>query len=596
MSEAEQGAAGEAGGPAPLSPFPWRPPRRWLEAGLLVGILAGLLALKIRYAATEVALGIDGSYYYDIAAHVRDGDGLVTDVSLFNAGYAYFPHPTAVYPLWPLVLGYAARIVPLEQAAIWLPTIFYFGAIALAYRLARRVAPDPLFPETWPVVHAGHVAAAVLGLTNVMFQHTTKPYTEGLAYFLLLLALCRAERFFRAPAAWRGLELGGWLGLVVLTRSQLVLGVMAVAGALVWALLRLGWRRWLGPTAAFIAGLAAVLGAQLVHLSGFVEAPRWVHLLRFDLAHDPVALPPLAVMVQTEGALAWLADRGRGVLVAFGNGDMSYFHSFGLWSAALPLALPFLILDGIEAARRRRLGLWRWLHGPENLFKLAFALLAIGGLVSLHTIHKAMFTPWNFGMRHALTAGFAIFAAIVYLARRPALGRVLAIFLVAASSYTAFWRLNSGLAAKRPRPAIEESVAWTAAHNHAIVAWLTARAAAEPGLVVVVPDREAQKLARYTDGVGYHWIYRTTTWEELEFLFNERGARLLLLRADKAKRMKIGGDLGRFGEMFTREAEGLSGFVVFRRRLPGEPPAQWPEEPPTAAAMMQGGEPASEGE
>jgi hypothetical protein len=112
-------------------------------------------------------------------------------------------------------------------------------------------------------------------------------------------------------------------------------------------------------------------------------------------------------------------------------------------------------------------------------------------------------------------------------------------------------------------------VAWTAAHNQAIVAWLTARAVAEPGLVVVVPDREAQKLARYTDGVGYHWIYRTTTWEELEFLFNERGARLLLLRADKAKRMKIGGDLGRFGEMFTREAEGLSGFVVFRRRLPG---------------------------
>lgn len=570
------------GDEALLSPFPWRPSRRLLERAVLAALLVGLFALKLRYAATEPAYGADGSYYYDIAAHVRDGDGLVTDVSLFNAGFSYFPHPTAVYPLWPLVLGLCGRVVPLELAAMWLPTLFYFGAIVLAYRLARRVAPGPLFPETWPVLHAGHVAAAVLALTGSMFFHTSTPFTEGLAYFLLLLALTRAERLFRGPSAWRGLELGVWLGLVVLTRSQLVLGPMAVAGALGWAVLRLGWRRWLAPAAAFAVGLAAVLGVQLAYLASFADAPRLIYLLRFDLVREPSELAPLEVMVRAPTVFAWLADRLRGVPIALGNGKMSYFSCFGLWSTALVVTTPFLVLDAWRAVQRRRLGLWAWLHDPGNLFKLAYGLLAIGGVLSLHTIHKALFTPWNFGTRHALTAGFAIVAAILYLARRPVLGRVLALFLVAASAYFGFWRIGNGLDARRDPDS--ERLEWTVAHNQAIVEWLRLRAEAEPGLVVVAPDIEVQKLARFTDHVGYHWLFRTTTWDEIDFLFAERGARYLLLRDDKAAGLGLARDKARFSRTFAPEAAGLSGFSVFRKRQAGEPLGVWP----TTCPKVQG--------
>lgn len=571
-----------------FSPFPWRPSRRLVERLLLAAMLAGLFALKLVHAAAEPPYGPDASYYHDIAAHVRDGDGLVTDVSLFNAGYTHFPHPTAVYPLWPLVLGLTARVVPLDLAAVWLPTLFYFAAIVLAYRLAHRVAPGPLFPETWPALHAGHVAAAVLGLTTTMFFHTSKPFTEGLAYFLLLLALTRAERLFRDPRAWRGLEVGAWLGLVVLTRSQLVLGALAVGGALAWAVLRLGWRRWLGPAAACAAGLAAVLGAQLVHLAGFADAPRLVYLLRFDLVRDPSPLAPLEIMVRPPGALAWLADRAKGIPLAFGGGKYSYFNCFGPWSAAMLLSTPFLALDAWRAVRRRRLGLWAWLHDPANLFKLAYALLAIGGVLSLHTIHKALFTPWNFGSRHGLTAGFAIVAALLYLARRPALGRVLALFLVAASAYFGFWRISTRLDT-RDTPG-NDHVQWTAAYNQPIVDWLHARAAAEPGLVVVAPDIELQKLARFTDGVGYHWLFRTTTWDELDFFFRDRGARYLLLRVDKAKGLGLARDRRRFARSFTPVAADLSGFAVFRPREAGDPPAAWPE-PPDPKTCGQGPRP-----
>ncbi len=557
----------------PLSPFPWQPPIRWLERGLLVGLVLGLLALKWSYFVAGPTYGPDAAYYHDIAVHVRDGHGLVTDVSLFNAGYETFPHPTAIYPVWPWLLGMVARVVPLDLAVVWLPCVFYILAILLAYRLAHRLVPGPLFPETWPVLHAGHIAAAMVGLTNAMFFHTSKPFTEGLAYFLLLLGLTRAEPLLRSPNVWRGLEVGVLMALVTLTRSQLVLGALAVGGALAWAVVRFGWRRWLAPAIAFAIGVTVLLGLQLAHIASFSDAARPVYLLRFDMARTPSELAPLQVMVSPGGLWAWIVDRSRGVLVAFGSGKMSYFHCFGLWSASLLLALPFLALDAWQAVKRRQLGLWRWLGDPDNLFKLAFALLAIGGVASLHTIHKALFTPWNFGTRHALTAGFAMFAATLYLARRPALGRVMALFIVSASIYFGFWRIDNSIRTRDKADIVD----WTLAHNQPLVDWLHGQAAAEPGLVVAGPDIEVQKLASFTEGVGYHWLYRTTSWAEIDFLFAERGVRYLLVRDDQVKRLRFIRNRQRFVETFVPVATDLACFSVYRLRQPDEPLGTWPK-------------------
>lgn len=540
---------------------------------LLAALLAALLALKLLAATRDLAYDPDPSYYHDIAAHVRDGDGLVTDVSLFNAGYPRFPHPTAVYPLWPLLLGLAGRVVPLDLAAVWLPALLHLATVVLAYRLARRAAPGPLFPGTCPDVHAGHLAALLVGLTDTLFFATAKPYTEGLGYFLLLLALTRAHALLHRPAAWRGLEVGVWLGLVILTRSQLALAAVAVGLTLAWAV-RLD-RRWLAPAAAYALGLAAVLAVQYAHLATFVDGLRPSHLLRFDLARPATALPQLGVMVETGGPLAWLTDRAQGIPVAFGVGHRSYFHSFGLWSLALTLPLPFLLADLRAAAAGRARRLVRWLHDPSNLFTLAFALLAAAGVASLHTIHKALFAPWNFGTRHGLTAGFAVFAGLLYLARRPGLARRLALALVLASSGYGLWRIADELVAPSG-----DAATWTAAHNQPIADWLTARAAEAPGLVVVAPDIEAQKLARFTDGVGYHWSYRTTTWAELDHFFDALGATYLLLRDDRTADLAIGRDPDRFAATYTRVAADLSGFSVYRRRRPGDPPAAWPSPDP----------------
>jgi hypothetical protein len=561
-----------------LSPFPWRASRRLLERLLLVGLLVGLLALKFKYFAGEPEFDPDGSYYYDIAAHVRDGDGLVTDVSLFNAGFTHFPHASAIYPLWPLVLGLVGRVVPLDLAAVWLPTLFYFAAIVLAYRLARRVAPDPLFPETWPVLHAGHLAAAVLALTTPMFFMTSRPFTEGMGYFLLLVALTRAERFFRAPGVWRGGELGVWLGLVILTRSQLVLVAFAVALALAWAVLRLGWRRWLAPALACMAGLAAVLGVQLAHIASFADAPRLAYLLRFDLVRDPSELAPLEVMVRPPGCsrgspTAPAGSRSRSAGASCRTSAASGCGARRCWprcrsSRSTPGARCSGAARGCGRGCTTRPTCSSWRTRCWRSAGCCRCTRSTRRCSPRGTSARGTDSPP--GLRSSRRSST--------WRGRPVLGRVVALFLVTASVYFGFWRISTSSEMQR-KPG-EGPGEWSVAHNQAITAWLHERSAAEPGLVVVAPDIEVQKLARFTDGVGYHWIYRTTTWDELDFLFRERGARYLLLRDEHAHRLRRLARDKRFSHHFTREAVDLSGFSVFRPRRLIDPPGTWPARPP----------------
>ena len=75
----------------------------------------------------------------------------------------------------------------------------------------------------------------------------------------------------------------------------------------------------------------------------------------------------------------------------------------------------------------------------------------------------------------------------------------------------------------------------------------------------------------------------TGTWDELDYLFRERGARYLLIRVDRARKLRLGRDKARFARTFTEEASDLSGFTIFRPRRPGDPRASWPEAPTATA-------------
>ena len=74
---------------------------------LLLILLCLLAALKWGYNPGLGRNALDGDYYYQIARHVAEGDGLVTSVSLYHQGFKELPHPINIYPLWPLLLGYS---------------------------------------------------------------------------------------------------------------------------------------------------------------------------------------------------------------------------------------------------------------------------------------------------------------------------------------------------------------------------------------------------------------------------------------------------------------------------------------------------------
>ncbi|HLV20411.1 MAG TPA: hypothetical protein VKZ49_06010, partial [Polyangiaceae bacterium] len=100
----------------------------WL---LLFAFLATLAVYKLPYTAAQTRTDVDGGYYTSVALHVRDGHGISTNLSLRHKGYSHFPHPTAIYPLWPLVFGAVAKVVPLaiDEVGRWLGTALYFATL-----------------------------------------------------------------------------------------------------------------------------------------------------------------------------------------------------------------------------------------------------------------------------------------------------------------------------------------------------------------------------------------------------------------------------------------------------------------------------------
>ncbi|MFM7201966.1 MAG: hypothetical protein ACKO6N_14390 [Myxococcota bacterium] len=533
---------------------------------LLLGILAFLLILKVRFARLNQALGTDGALYFDVADNVSRGLGLVTDAALFNAGFAYFPHETVLYPLWPLLLGHFAHWMPLSTAAHVLPTIFYGLSLLLAYRLAQRLFPDPLVPEILPVFNAGHAAVLLLGLNPGYFISTSRPFTEGLSYTLLLLLFLRVERLLSRPSSLRALEVGLWAGLLVLARSQLVLagGVLLGFLGLRALILRQDWRI---PLLAAL-GMGLIGAEQWLFIATFVDAPPLHLLLRFDLHRDASALPVIPVMVKTDGLWSWMLDRAKGIPVAYGAGRRSFVHSLGPMALSMLICLPFLLrslwqwfrhtqpLSG-ERLKSAWIQLRAWMEHPQTAFAIYMLCFALVGWASLHSIHKANFAEWNFGTRHGLTAIFLAFAALIYLLRQPGLGKAIGLSLLIGSSAVTADRIERVLE-KMPRPLPRTVLAQATP----LSTWLVQERQRRGQLRVVVEDGWTQDLAARTRDIGYYWIYRKSTLTELLVFFETLGASYLILPTGRYDAHAMMSPLRLFRAQFMLIQQ-LDGFDVY---------------------------------
>lgn len=541
---------------SPPDPAVTRASRAWLVALLVV-----LGGSQLSFALAASGIGVDGGYYLDVAMHVRDGHGLVSDVSLYHAGFPSFPHPTPIYPLWPLLLGYLGRFVDIIWLSHWLPTVLWFVALFGGWRFGKRLLPGSLYG-----LHGGHLALVVLGTQRELSRFSTMPYTEGLAFALLALMLWRLT--LMRPRLRDGLELGVWLSLLCLCRSQFFVAPVAVAGALGLVVLLGGreGRRWIAPGAVALGVVGLALLLWWLHIRTFLPGASPLVLLRFDQAQVSDVLSPVDVIKDTHGLGDFVLDRLGGVALAWSpfHWNRSYARGFHTLHWALPLA----VLAGIPMLWRLRGRLWATSRAassrPGALLWATLILLSLGALASIHLPHKEGFGSWYFHRRHAAICALPFGLALGWLAVHRARGVRLAALAVVLSLggfwvESQYWRQQD---AWGPEPRSREA---------RLARWLQARASADAPLVVALTAFSPPDVAWRTDHVGYHWFYARTPAEDVEAMFDVLGADLLVFYK-KPLQSKVPieewaarADVDRFEAGWTREDHAPHGFEVYRR-------------------------------
>jgi len=399
------------------------------RVAILVGLLSAGLVLKL--AANPDPVGSwrnDANFYYHLARHVAEGDGLVTSASLYHQGLRELPHPSTIYPLWPLVLGAAGRLIGLERAATLLPELSYLVALLLLYGLTVRVAsgfggaPRALLPG-FPALDVGHLAVLLFGMNSRFFAATSLPLTDGLAFALAFAALIALARASRAASMGWAAAAGALAALTYLTRSQMIAVPLVVPLVLWAAALRDRARTRDALTCSIV--VVGLVGVWILHLFRITDPfTPWL-LIDFPAYRETPELLPFARYVTVDSSWSWLVDRVGGFLVAFDpTSRQSYYLSFGAAVYLVPLAAADLLRRRIVDRRWPLLG-----YPTDSAVTLATIAVGLGGIALVHGHHTKTPLEWWFHWRHGLPMVFLMVAALGYLVGRSGALRALALGL-----------------------------------------------------------------------------------------------------------------------------------------------------------------------
>lgn len=492
--------------------------------GWAAAIIGALTILRFLKGAGDPPYGVDASYYYQLARHVMRGEGLVTTVSLYHEGWV-LPSKTGIYPLWPLLLGYAGRIVGLARAADLLPRIFYVADLVLLYLLARAVAvrigggtalaqaanpssgpergegppaddgqpawglkagPVLRITNRWYVPDCAHWIVAIFGLAPRFFGATTHPYTEGLAFAMAFGAYVALERFERT----RGLGAAGLSGLLsglaFLARTQMIGVAIGCFLAIVFFAIRdRGIRA--GGLAWSAAALAAVV--PWIFFLGFIPGVTADTLPR-------VALPQFAGWTVLPTRMDWLAQRATSLGVMFDPwSPYSYVQAFGIAAFLVPLAAVAAL---VELARRRRA------FAPRSLLLTAVFVAGVFFFFNLMLYHSEVWMPWLFGWRHGLPFIFLLTLAVPWLVARAGRFAIAVALILLVSVGANAGRVLSFVRSPDPRLTTGEV---------ALVQWLDA----QPRTLSLIATN-AQILGSMSD-TRFYWAHCNTSGEMMKAMF-----------------------------------------------------------------------------
>jgi hypothetical protein len=480
----------------------WVPIAHCLYACVVVG---AVFALSAQYDP-PLDDARDASYYFQVARHVSEGEGLLTRVSLYHQGLDPLPQRSTVYPLWPWLLGKAGALMGMEQAATWVPRFFFVVdsllLFALLSRLWRRWRPVPGSAPAWRHFspNAAHAGLLMWAVNPMLFYCSARPYTEMLALGLTIASLWAFDVALQARLKWSPwwVLTGVLAGACYATRFQLV----TVPFALGLALLLAGPKKHLTAMVLLSLGAAIPMGwvaADLAPRPGFTPAM----LLEFAAFRQLPALPPFVYTIPTDGVLEKILDVLGGVWVAINPyKHNSFWASFSYW-VVIPFMALIQFLGEPQQARER---LKRW-HEAPYLTGVASALVGLSALAPLFLTHSDHWNEWLFGWRHGLPFIFVLLPTGAWLAASPWAGARWAMLILLVAGV-----VTSG---NKVRNAKMGSFRWHESRSE-VAAWLDDQGA--PTVLAIEP----QQLSMLTRRAKFHWLACWSPPEVAEILLRER--------------------------------------------------------------------------
>ncbi len=514
-----------------------------------------LLITKIFFNLKLKFLGYDGSNYTDVALNIRDGFGAVSDIAIFHQGYSFFPHPTILYPLWPYVFGLTSKIINYKIVAIWLPTLFYLLTLLTGIYIFRKISERNTDYKRLKI-SAATLFVLFLGANPHFYSSTSVPYTEGLAFFVLALAILTVYKFSLKENYRTAVTLGVLTALALLCRAQLFILFIAIA---LWFTIKILINKEMTTLKCFglfLISFIVALIPQYIYLSTFVDHLNFSLFLRYDQYQATNYLSPVKQLTEIPNILQFLQDKIPGFQVAFDReSPHSYFKSFGDFVYFIVPA-SFLILFKIHKEPRKFFSVKVW---NDFSFLLFFIIFSLGGFFSLHLIHKQMYVPWNFGLRHALTAAPLIFGSILLCCTHRN-------HLIRIASLLAFaFCIESNIELSRKASSV--MIHDPSSKHTELVQWLNNNAKNKDGrLVVALPRPAPLEIILHTPNVAYHWLYHGTSLQDIRAIFEHLGGKYLLLKEKtyKNKSMKFLSDRTQFDRYFEKTSDRqISSHLIF---------------------------------
>jgi hypothetical protein len=472
----------------------WFPAERRWRYVTLAAIICVFAVLKLNF---NVGLGrpcLDGDYYYQIARNVAEGNGLSTNLSLYNQGLKEMPHKINQSPIWPLTMGYLGKVFDLERVAVILPEIIYLFDLVLLYFLVLRLMQRSgtgsnrvLYVVNGRFLDVGHIMVALFGANCIFFEFTSLPYTEAMAFMLVFLAALAADRAAERCSLKLAALAGALAALAFLTRTQMA--GLVIALPLVFAIVGVRKRRFLAMAGAAVAASVIVVLPWVIWVASWAKIAGWATFSGLGQLHE---LPALNMFQQTVAATT--ADQKATVLqdglsIAFSMKDNnSYFYSFGWVIYAVPLGVLAALSDLSELKR-----IFRRAFSPEGCLVPILVLSALAMLAPLHIEKRQFFKTWLFGWRHGLPFVMLVVVATSYLlVGRDKLGRALAILLLAGSFVHNYGAIDKLFAKKY--------VSGLSGPEAPLVKWLDAQ---DPKPTVITTH--SQILSAFSRSY-FHWI------------------------------------------------------------------------------------------